>query len=406
MKRVLFISGSLGLGHITRDLAVARELRSLNPAVEISWLACTPASDLLREAGERLLPEADKLDDENLIAERVSSKGDFRLNLMRWSFFVIRAYIQHVYTFWKIMRREKFDLVIGDETYALMIAFGIVHRLKTAPFVAIIDCAGFFAMTRSPLERLGVYLWNCLYVLIYRHSPLPLDPIVYIGEEEDIPDERYGFLLPSRRAFFLSKNVIPVGYILPFDPEDHKDRERLRAKLGYGREPLAVASIGGTSVGGALLELCGQAYPIVKEEIPDLRMVLVCGPRLPAASLSVPEEVEVREYVPELYEHFAACDLAIVHGGGTSTTELMALRRPFLFFPLEGHFEQQIHVANRLARHGAGIRLSYPQTTPQILAQHIISNIGKEVTWTPIATDGAQRAAQIINSILETQSQA
>jgi spore coat polysaccharide biosynthesis predicted glycosyltransferase SpsG len=33
--RVLYVSGSIGLGHVARDLAVARELRALEPRVEL-----------------------------------------------------------------------------------------------------------------------------------------------------------------------------------------------------------------------------------------------------------------------------------------------------------------------------------------------------------------------------------
>ena len=85
-------------------------------------------------------------------------------------------------------------------------------------------------------------------------------------------------------------------------------------------------------------------------------MVLVCGPRLDPATVQTPSGVEVRRYVPRLYEHFAASDVAIVQGGGTTTLELTALRRPFIYFPLEGHFEQNLVVAKRLARHGAVIK--------------------------------------------------
>ena len=64
----------------------------------------------------------------------------------------------------------------------------------------------------------------------------------------------------------------------------------------------------------------------------------------------------MRGYVPDLYRHLAACDLAVVQGGLTTTMELTAARRPFLYFPLRNHFEQNLHVAHRLDRHGAGRR--------------------------------------------------
>jgi UDP:flavonoid glycosyltransferase YjiC (YdhE family) len=129
-------------------------------------------------------------------------------------------------------------------------------------------------------------------------------------------------------------------------------------------------------------------------------MVLVCGPRFSPGALKVPEGVEVRGYVPDLYEHFAACDLAVVMGTGTSTIELTALRRPFLYFPIEKHFEQCIHVAGRIARHKAGTRMRYYKTTPETLADEILKRLGKEATYAPIPTDGAERAAQIIGGLL------
>ena len=54
-KRILFISGSLGLGHVTRDIAIANEIRSLRDDVEIRWLAAHPTSHVLEENG---LPKA------------------------------------------------------------------------------------------------------------------------------------------------------------------------------------------------------------------------------------------------------------------------------------------------------------------------------------------------------------
>jgi UDP-N-acetylglucosamine:LPS N-acetylglucosamine transferase len=227
-----------------------------------------------------------------------------------------------------------------------------------------------------------------------------VDLTIFIGEEEDIPDTKLGFLLPNRRVWARARSLQYVGYVLPFQPAEYANKEQIRERLGYGKEPLIICSIGGTSVGKDLLELCGRAYPIVKRALPDVRMILVCGPRLTAKSLRVPSGVEVKEYVPKLYEHFAASDLAIIQGGGTTTLELTALRRPFIYFPLEGHFEQQLRVAGRVARHGAGIKLIYSQTTPEILAENTISYIGRKTTWTPIRTDGAERAAKLINQIL------
>src|SRR4030042_465269 len=79
---VLYISGSLGLGHITRDIAIANQLRKLLPEVEIEWLAANPATTLLEEAGEKLVPGADQYANENLSAEK-AAKGS-SLNLLSY----------------------------------------------------------------------------------------------------------------------------------------------------------------------------------------------------------------------------------------------------------------------------------------------------------------------------------
>ena len=62
----------------------------------------------------------------------------------------------------------------------------------------------------------------------------------------------------------------------------------------------------------------------------------------------------MRGFVPDLYLTLAACDVAIVQGGLTTWMELAAAQRPFLFVPLENHFEQNFHVRRRLDGTGRG----------------------------------------------------
>ena len=397
-KRILYISGSIGLGHVTRDVAIATQLRKQYPEVELSWLASHPATLPLKEAGQKLLLEADTYANVNIHAEK-AAKG-FGLNVLNYALNESKTFVQNVKIFKKIIGREKFDVVINDEAYELTVGLALKLIRLEVPYVMIYDFLGLDSMTNNPVEKLGVYIGNRIWAkwdskVFSSGNNLAL----FAGEPEDVPDKRFGFLLPNRRDHARAHYKF-TGYILPFEPAEFTDTTKIRAKLEYGQEPLVVCSIGGTSIGKALLELCGQAYPIIRQKIPDLRMVLICGPRLSVESLKVPEAVEVRGYVPVLYEHFAASDLAIVQGGGTATLELTALRRPFLYFPLANHCEQQIHVAGRLARHQAGVRMLYSQTTPEILAEKVIANLGKEVNYPAIPVNGAQKAAQLVNQLL------
>jgi UDP-N-acetylglucosamine:LPS N-acetylglucosamine transferase len=128
-------------------------------------------------------------------------------------------------------------------------------------------------------------------------------------------------------------------------------------------------------------------------------MILVCGPRLAAEALEVPDGVEIRGYVPDLYEHFAASDLAIVQGGGTTTLELTALKRPFIYFPIEGHFEQA-QVAQRLERHRAGVRMYLSETSPRDLADRALATLQTDGSCASIPVDGGRRAAELIAEII------
>lgn len=62
------------------------------------------------------------------------------------------------------------------------------------------------------------------------------------------------------------------------------------------------------------------------------------------------------------YEHLACCDLALVQGGLSTTMELVATRRPFLSFPLQRHFEQCVHVRQRLANYAADRSMDHAAT--------------------------------------------
>jgi len=397
-KKILYISGSLGLGHITRDLAIAKELRKRVPGLELSWLAAHPASVLLKDEGENLLPEAEFYADDNKAAEKAARPG-FRLNLLAYLSNAIGEWKQNVKIFKQVMTRESFDVVVADEAYEISVALENGQVQIDSPFVIIFDFIGNVSMGWNPVGRLMTYMWNREWARCRSLYSNEKFAALFVGELEDVPDKRLGFLLPSARK--IAKEVCKfVGYVLPFDPVEYVDNSRIRAELGYGEQPLIVCSIGGTSVGKDLLLLCGQAYPIIRRKIPNLQMVVVCGPRLRAKTIDLPKGIEVKEYVPELYRYFAACDIAIVQAGGTTTIELTALRRPFLYFPLEGHFEQQVHVSERLARHGAGVKMNYKETTPDDLAKAVIANFCKEVDYQEIPTDGAERAAASISKLL------
>ena len=80
--------------------------------------------------------------------------------------------------------------------------------------------------------------------------------------------------------------------------------------------------------------------------------------------------------------------------------ELTATKRPFLYFPLRNHFEQNVHVPHRLARYGAGVRMDYAETDPETLAHAVADGLKRPVLYRDVETDGARRAAELIAPLL------
>jgi predicted glycosyltransferase len=221
-----------------------------------------------------------------------------------------------------------------------------------------------------------------------------------VGSADDVVPESFGPDLPQIRDW-TEQHYDFAGYVTGFDPADFADRERLRAELGYAPdEQVCLVTVGGSGVGGDLLRRVIEAFPAAKALVPELRMIVVAGPRIDPATLPAADGLEVRAYVHDLYRHLAACDLAVVQGGLTTSMELTANRRPFLYFPLRHHFEQNFHVRHRLERHRAGRRMDFETATTDIIATAIAEEIGREVAYRPVESDGAARAAALIGELL------
>jgi len=219
------------------------------------------------------------------------------------------------------------------------------------------------------------------------------DAALFVGDPDDVVADTFGPGLPSIREWTRAHYAFP-GYVTGFTPIEPRDRPGIRDELGWRPgEPICLVTAGGSGVGLSLLRRVVAALPEARRRVPGLRTVVVTGPRIDPAAVPVAPGLEVHGWVPDLYRHLAACDLGITHGGLTTTMELTANRRPFLYVPLRRHFEQNLHVAHRLRRYGAGRRMDWATLDPDVLADAIAMEIGREVDHLPVDPHGAARAA-------------
>jgi pimeloyl-ACP methyl ester carboxylesterase/predicted glycosyltransferase len=397
-KRALYLSSPIGLGHARRDLAIAQELRNQHPGLEIEWLSQSPVTEFLEGAGENVHPASAWLASESSHIEAESGEHDLH------AFQAIRRMdeilVANFMVFDDLVRERDYDLWIGDEAWDLDHFLHENPGLKRAPFAWMTDFVGWVPMADGgEREAFLTADYNAEMVEHVARYPGLRDRSVFVGDPADLVPDPLGPGLPTIRDWTLEHFAFS-GYVMG-DRPDLADRAALRRRLGYGDdEVVCVVSVGGSGVGAPLLRRIIESYDAASVRVPALRMHVVTGPRLDPDAFPAPRGVEVHGFLPDLDLHHAACDVAIVQGGLSTTMELTANQRPFLYFPLRHHFEQQVHVRHRLERHGAGRAMDYATADPDTIADALVEELARDIDYVPVPTDGAARAAQLLGELL------
>jgi pimeloyl-ACP methyl ester carboxylesterase/predicted glycosyltransferase len=398
-KRALYLSSPIGLGHARRDVAVAKELKRLRPELEIDWLAQHPVTTVLDAEGERIHPASQWLASESGHVTSEASGHDLHCfqALRRMDEILVCNFM----VFQEVVEEGCYDLIIGDEAWDVDYYWHENPELKRGQNVWLTDFVGYLPMPDGG-EREAILTtdYNAEMIEHIDRYPWIRDRAVFVGNDEDIVPGTFGGNLPAIRDW-TTRHFSYSGYITGFTPPEPDEVALLRAQLGYrDGELVCVVAVGGSGVGKALLDKVVAAYPLAKKAVPELRMIVVAGPRIDPAIFPRRAGLELHGYVHRLYQHLCVCDLAIVQGGLTTTMELTAAKRPFLYFPLGHHFEQNFHVRHRLDRYGAGQCMDYATTDADLVAARITELAGKPVSYRDVETDGAACAAQLIAELI------
>ncbi len=398
--RALYLSSPIGLGHAQRDVAVAAELSARRPELRIDWLAQHPVTSVLARHGQSVHPASAWLRNESGHIEHEAGEHDLH------AFQAIRRMdqilVHNFMVFDEVVSGGDYDLVVADESWDVDYFLHENPELKRFSFAWMTDFVGWLPMPDGgPREAALTADYNAEMIEQRARFARVRDRSVFVGDPEDVVEDDFGPGLPSIRAW-TEENFDFAGYVTGFDPAALEGTERLRADLGIGpAEKLCLVTVGGSGVGTSLLRRVMDVVPLVRELAPELRFAFVTGPRIDPASLPAREGATVLGYVPDLFRHLAACDVAVVQGGLTTTMELTALGKPFVYVPLRHHFEQNLHVRKRLDRYDAGRHLSYEEASDaSALAEAIVKEAGRDVRYRPVATDGAARAAALLADLV------
>ena len=401
-RRALFVSSPIGLGHAWRDVAIARELRALQPDLQIDWLAQDPVTRVLETCGETIHPASVMLANES--RHIAAESREHELNVFQAWRRMDEILLANFMVFRDVVRDEPYDLWIGDEAWELDYYLHENPELKTAPYAFLTDFVGWLPMPEGGDDEARLTAdYNAEMLEQIARFPSVRDRAIFVGGPDDVVPRDFGDGLPAIGPW-VAEHFDFSGYVLAPDagaPVSPRDRAALRAELGYrADEVVCVVTVGGSGVGTELLRRVIDAYPQARARVPGLRMIVVCGPRIDPDSLPAHEGLELVAYVDRLSRHLAACDVAVTQGGLTTCMELTAARTPFVYFPLRRHFEQNLHVRHRLERYEAGHAMDLATATPETIASAIAAALADGTRGADVERDGATRAARLLAELL------
>src|SRR5580700_6055904 len=278
-KRALYVSSPIGLGHVRRDLAIADELRARHPDLEIDWLTQHPVTRVLEERGERVHPASRWLASESAHIE--SEAGEHDLNVFQAARRMDEILVANFMVFHDLVTDEPYDLWIADEGWDVDYFLFDNPELKRAPYAWLTDFVGWLPMADGgDRERALTADYNAEMIEQIERFPRLRDRACFVGNPADVVPDEFGAGLPLI-GDWVGQNFAFSGYISGFDPAEFGDRDGVRAELGYQPdEKVCVVTVGGSGVGSDLLHRAIGAFPAAKRLAPELRMIVVAGPRI------------------------------------------------------------------------------------------------------------------------------
>ena len=387
-RRALFVSSPIGLGHVRRDLAIARELRARVAGLEIDWLAQEPTRRALEAAGERVHPASDRLLAEIGIVDAWGGEHEL------WAFEVIRAMDEvlanNYLVFRDVVRAEPYDLWIGDEAWELDHFLHENPEDKTAAFAWLTDFVGWLPLPEHGEREAALTAdLNAEMLEHVARYPRIRDLALFVGEPGDVVGDTFGPGLPDIRTW-TEEHFAFTGQIVDAEPPGTRN--------GAG-PPHCLVTAGGSGTGATLLGAAVAAFPLLREQVPGVQMQVVTGPRA-RIDAAPAEGLQIDAFVPDLGRRLGAFDVALVHGGMSTGMELIAAGRPFVSVPLRRHFEQQRHTRHRLERFGHHRVLDADAATPERLAAELAAALAEPPAYRAVEDTGAARAAELLAALL------
>jgi UDP-N-acetylglucosamine--N-acetylmuramyl-(pentapeptide) pyrophosphoryl-undecaprenol N-acetylglucosamine transferase len=336
---LLFFASPIGLGHATRDIAVADKLQG----DKILFISGVGAARLIEKKGYRMV---DAYRPEKFIVQDGQLQHSFRWLMSYYSYYKKCKEVA------KDVLAENEGLIVSDEDFA---SIAVAEEMKKKR-VLITD------ITETHFTKGAASLIEKKMNGAMKEMMKKCDRVIIPDAGDDYDN---------------------ISYVGPIVREATADRETLRKRFNFSRKTIVV-SVGGTDAGRYLVERSLAAYKKLREKL-DADLVVVPGP-----SLQVQESPDYRNlgFVDNLHELIYSADLVVSLAGRSTMDESIAYGTPGIFIPIKGHFEQE---------EGAK-RLGYTYEDINRLESLIEEKLGRRNNDRTDAS-GAQKAAKIISDL-------
>ena len=187
-----------------------------------------PAGDFLRQRGHHVLEASSQLAGSGKAYEQVFAQCSDEFNLMDYIRVETKLHKRDFEVSAASWAGKDYDAIVGDEAFWLLSGFSSRWGEKPAPFVFLTDFIGTKAMRLRLKDVIKAWFNN----LGFSMSHMGPDTYVYIGQAEEIPNERLGFLLPRRREW-AKKHCRFVKPIVSFDRRDATGKTDVEKEAGH-----------------------------------------------------------------------------------------------------------------------------------------------------------------------------
>jgi UDP-N-acetylglucosamine--N-acetylmuramyl-(pentapeptide) pyrophosphoryl-undecaprenol N-acetylglucosamine transferase len=352
--RIIFFTSPIGLGHASRDIAVAEKLYKLGKGKEnIHFVTGQHAYELISSRGYLAY---DLYEPEKFSIQSGELRHPFKWLLKYfWYYRKCKGIAKEILESHE--NKSRSDLIVSDEDFASIVMaekIGYKRILITDITETHFVNGKFASMIEKMMNKSMQKMINkCDYVII--------------------PD--FGVDLG---------NVIHVG---PIVRDVSADRKTLRNGFGFNKQTVLV-SVGGTDAGQYLIEKTIEAYKKLRKKF-DIDLLIVPGPSINLTGYRN-EGIRILGFVNNLHEYIYASDLIISLAGRSTMDESMAYGIPGIFIPIKNHFEQEEGAKRFGYKHDDIFRLEY-LIEDNLRASNSIGRTKLQANAT-----GAERAAKLI----------